>query len=338
MPEKNAWLLTLLIAVAVFCAPNRKSLSQDPAEQAVNTKNILFIGNSYTARHQLSALVKQMVEEGPSNVHWNVSTVIYGGRTLRDHWLLGTQNKVMQASISAPEIEQTIAQLKQLEPPFDKRYVTNAIKTQKLLLESSQQTALPPWDIVVLQSYRDDLDGDASLYVKYAPRFAELIKKQGGQVVLYETTPTTQNAAPLKSAPDDQVVLAKAKTIAALGKQIDASVVPMSLVAHQCQLERPDLTLRFVNDAHLNQTLAYLTACTFYAVLTNRSPQGLTTDRVTDIRFLDAKNRDKDRDGKPLTKVFGPKDRRDLQRIAWTGLQRFEKLQASLAEGDSPTR
>ncbi len=37
---------------------------------------------------------------------------------------------------------------------------------------------------------------------QYAPKFAELIKAQGGRVVLYETTPTTQNAKPLSAPPD----------------------------------------------------------------------------------------------------------------------------------------
>ena len=78
----------------------------------------------------------------------------------------------------------------------DDKYAASALSRHREL-SRSLDAPRENWDIVVLQSYRDDLDGDRSLYVQYAPRFAELIKAQGGRVVLYETTPTTQNDRPL---------------------------------------------------------------------------------------------------------------------------------------------
>jgi hypothetical protein len=180
----------------------------------------------------------------------------------------------------------------------------------------------------VLQSYRDDLEGDKSLYVQYAPKFAELIKAQGGRVVLYETTPTTQNSKPLTTPPDAAKVTEKARVIAALARRIDAIVVPMSVVALRCQTIRPDLTLRYVKDSHLNQTMGYLTACTFYAALFNRSPEGLTIDTVDDSRAKGGKPA-LDPDGGPLKRTFSAKDRADLQRIAWEGLQQFKEVAAS---------
>jgi hypothetical protein len=114
-----------------------------------------------------------------------------------------------------------------------------------------------------------------------------------------------------------------------LAKQIDATVVPMSMVALRCQTVRPDLTLRYVNDGHLNQTMGYLTACTFYAALFNRSPEGLTIDTVNDkMRSRDGKPA-QDPDGGPLKRTFSAQDRADLQRIAWEGLQQFQQLAAS---------
>jgi hypothetical protein len=121
-------------------------------------------------------------------------------------------------------------------------------------------------------------------------------------------------------------VLAKERAIAALAKRIGATVVPMSIVAQHCQTVRPDLTLRFVNDAHLNQTMAYLTACTFFAALFDRSPEGLPVDTVTDTRYRDAQHRDQDRDGGPITRTFSAKNRADLQRIAWEGLKQFKQI------------
>lgn len=118
----------------------------------------------------------------------------------------------------------------------------------------------------------------------------------------------------------------EARLIAALAARVGADVVPMSMVALHCQTIRPDLTLRFVNDAHLNHTMAYLTACAFQAALFGRSPEGLPVNTITDTRFLDAAHKDQDRDGGPLTRRFSAPERIQLQRIAWEGYQEFQKL------------
>ena len=76
---------------------------------------------------------------------------------------------------------------------------------------------------------------------------------------------------------------------------------------------------------HLNQTMAYLTACTFYGALFHRSPSGLAFGTVTDNRF-DDQHKDKDRDGGALTRIFSDNDRDELQRIAWQGLGQFRQL------------
>jgi hypothetical protein len=258
--------------------------------------------------------------------------VIYGGRRLIDHWRLGTQNYVRIADLTADEEKQTIADLKKqiADDPKDK-YAKGALRRHQSLLKNLEAQR-KKWDIVVLQSYRDDIQGETSLYLEYAPKFAELIKAQGARVVLYETTPATQNAKPLTAPPDTEKVLAKEKLIAKLANQIDATVVPMSIVGLRCQTERPDLTLRFINDAHLNHTMAYLTACTFYAALFDKSPEGLPVDSITDIRFfeMDGKaDKTKDRDGNPIERTFAGKDLADLQRIAWEGLNEFRKIRTT---------
>ena len=98
----------------------------------------------------------------------------------------------------------------------------------------------------------------------------------------------------------------------------------MSYVALRCQIDNPEVTLRFENDAHLNQTMAYLTACTIYAAIFDRSPEGLSVDSVTDIRFLhNDRESGKDRDGKSIKKVFSDKERAFLQATAWKALQDF---------------
>ena len=298
------------------------------AESGKKTLNVLFIGNSFTARHHLSSVVKAMAEAGQPGLTFNPTDIIYGGRTLKDHWRLGTQNIVKQSTLTEAEAKETVAMLEKAlaDDPKDK-YAPSALARHRALLpkiEANRQR----WDVVVLQSYRDDMEGDPTLYAEYAPKFAELAKAQGARVILYETTPTTQNEKPLTSAPDSAPIFAKERAIAALAKKIDAAVAPMALVAHRCQIQRPDLTLRFVNDAHLNQTMSYLTACTLYAALFGQSPVGLPIDSITDTRSFEGERNDKtkDRDGNPITRKFSDQDRTDLQRIAWEGWSEFQKL------------
>lgn len=313
------------------------------AIQAAGTRelNVLFIGNSFTARHELTRVIKTLAEEGQPGLTFNVTTVIYGGRTLAHHWALQTPNVIRQATINPAKVQASITLLKeQLEKQkiAEKeagarrptggntvQHVTAAVRNQEKLAASLAEPRRK-WDIVVLQSYLDDLDsGGRSPFFEFAPKFAAIAQAEGARVILYETTSATQHAKPLTAPPDAAPVLAKAGAIAALAKRIGAEVVPMSLVALRSQQARPDLTLRFVNDAHLNQTMAYLTACTFYGALFHRSPAGLAFGTVTDNRF-DDQHKDKDRDGGALTRVFSAKDRADLQRIAWEGLGQFGEL------------
>lgn len=315
-----------LAAVLLTMCLSRADEKVVRSDTKTKTLNVLFIGNSFTGRHNLSQVVKAMAEAGDPNLKFDVTTVIYGGRRLVDHWRLGTQNFVSIATLTTEAEQATIRLLEETiaKDPKDS-YAKSALIRHRELIKSLDSNRRK-WDIVVLQSYRDDTQGKESLYVEYAPKFAELIKAQGARVVLYETTPDTQNDKPLTTPPDSAPVIEKAKTLAALAKKIDATVVPMSMVALHCQNARPDLNLRFVNDGHLNQTMAYLTACTFYAALFDRRPEGILIDKVTDTRYLDNEHRDQDRDGGPIKRTFSATDCADLQRIAWEGLEQFKEL------------
>ena len=49
-----------------------------PAEEL----DILFLGNSFTARHDIAGLVEQILEEGDPTVDVQVHRVIYGGQNM----------------------------------------------------------------------------------------------------------------------------------------------------------------------------------------------------------------------------------------------------------------
>jgi hypothetical protein len=321
-----------IVALAVALAVGHGAITRaaPPITPSTREVKVLFLGNSFTARHNLAQLVKSMIEAGNPHCKFDVTTVIYGGRTPADHWRLHSQNFVNFSTLTVEQEKASIADLEEAvrTDPSDK-YAASALNRYHRPLLESLAGPRHHWDLVVLQSYRDDVDGEQSKFVEFVPKFAELIKAQGGRTILYETTPLTQNEKPLTTTPDPRPVREKEAVIAGLAKRVDAIVVPMATVALRCQTVRPDLTLRYVNDAHLNKTMAYLTACTFYGALCDRSPKGLSIDTVSDTKPRDAKHPDQDQDGNPLTQKFSPKDAADLQRIAWEGLQQFRKQAAS---------
>jgi hypothetical protein len=57
----------------------------------------------------------------------------------------------------------------------DDRSRKAAVTRHETMLRDFDNLKRDKWDVIVLQSYRDDW-GDDSLYVQYAPRFAELAK------------------------------------------------------------------------------------------------------------------------------------------------------------------
>jgi len=308
----------LAVLTLAFCAGLLPTAAQ-AAE--TRTLRLLFIGNSFSHRGGMPRAVKELAEAG--NPGLRVEHIVYGGSgaRLERHWQRGTQNLVSMAGMTAAERQAAVQSLRDTlaKDPDDARAKTALGRHRRF---SALGGAPGKWHFVALQSYGDD-HGDAARYAEYAEKFAKVIKAQGGRPLLYETTPGTMNAKPLTAPPEADAVLAKAKVIAALADRLDAAVAPMSLAALRCQTVRPDLTLRWVNDSHPNQTMGYLTACTFYAAMFERSPEGLAVDTATDIKAF---GEGKDADGGPLLRTFSPKDRTDLQRIAWEGYNQFQQL------------
>lgn len=325
----RALFVLFLCSGAVWAADPPRETDADSAES--QSLDVLFIGNSYTARHNLAELVKQLAEAGNPGLTFNPTTIIYGGRTLSDHWRLGSANIVNQHALTLDEQQAVVQRLQTASKDKKDKYAPAALRRHRERLQRFGSD-LSKWDIVVLQSYRDDLEGKDSLYAKFVPKFAALAETQGARVVLYVTTPTTQNLAPLTAQPDAQPILRKTKATAVLADSVGADAAPMALVGLRCNQRRPDLTLRFVNDAHLNQTLSYMSACTLYAAIFGKSPEGLDVASVTDIRFWESADgsldKTKDRDGNPITKTFSKADSDELQQIAWKAHQEFQAMRS----------
>ena len=300
--------------------------------------NVLFIGNSFTFRNDLPTVVQALAVDGNPGMKFEFTKLVYGGRRLEQHWeQFRSQSLLRLPDVTKADLEKICEQLRAEQAEAKKktgreakdagRYA-GAIRNHKRWMEMLDNP--PKYDYVVLQSWRDTEGGLESSYATYARKFAELIHKRGAKVVLYATAPQMQNKAALTTPPDPGPAMEEARFLAALGKELDALVVPVPLAINRCQHARPDITLRWKNDGHANQTCAYLTACTFYAVLFDRSPEGLSVSEVTDNKISDKQNPDNDPDGNPRRVVFPDDLRAFLQKTAWEAVQEYRKLADSV--------
>ena len=134
-------------------------LSAYAAGEATRKINILFLGNSFTARHDIAGLVEQILEEGDPTTDVQVQRVIYGGQNMFKH---------STYYFSQSFIEQSTR--------------TKAIKNHEALLRNNPKTG---WDYVVLQSWRDVPERPNQGFERYATKLAGIVKAQGAEVVLY---------------------------------------------------------------------------------------------------------------------------------------------------------
>ena len=125
------------------------------------------------------------------------------------------------------------------------------------------------WDVVVLQGHSLGPIEGAEQFRKAAKKHAKVIRRAGAEPVLFMTWAYTDR-------PGMTQILDEAYS--RLGRDIDADVAPVGLAFERVTRERPSLKLRTDDRRHPSLAGTYLAACVFYAVLHDRSPQGIDYD------------------------------------------------------------
>ncbi len=330
----KAYIIILLVSLV----SNFSATAQEQDEI-----NILFIGNSFTARHDLSSLVKKVIEEGKSGLKVNVSTVIYGGQSLFQHTeYYYSQTFIEQSTIDISAIKNRIEYMEKLlelneipqefihfwkdignttnVPDFPKDYINIAIQRHKNLLNNNPRTK---WDYVVLQSWMDEAEDLNDSYSKYVRYLSNIAKEQGAEVVLYITAPDIQNQVPVSEPLKQDDVDREINYVLELAREIQPyAVVHVPLAINGIQLGGTDLTFRYVNDFHPNQRTAFLTANMFYAAFFNESTEGFDFNTVTENN---PKGMDpgQDPDGNPATVFFEEDEKIYLQKMAYSAVMKF---------------
>jgi hypothetical protein len=342
MKNLFVFLFSLIVAASGVAAERTEA---DGKERV----SILFIGNSFTFRHDLPLLVKGVLEEGQPGLSVHVERVVYGGQDMFRHWTYYcSQSLLEQHTITRDAIRGRITTMQdflrlkdapreyvhywevvrspQKAKPFKdiQQNIQRAIRKHEALLERNPRTK---WDYVVLQSWQDvypDLDEG---YAKYATKFAEVARQQGAQVILYITAPNIQNAKPVAAPLLQERVDSEMKLAHELAGKIDASaVVPVPLAINMIQQGGTDLTFCYVNDFHPNQTCAFLTANMFYAAIFKASPVGFAFDTVTETNSK-GQPEGQDPDGGDAKVVFSGSTKAYLQKMAYESVQAFDQQQ-----------
>ena len=274
--------------------------------------NILFLGNGFTARHDIAGLVEQILEEGDPSIDVQVHRVIYGRQNMFTHsTYYFSQSYIEQSTLTQETINHRIVAMREFlksdTPPnpeeWDQHWssigkpdvpfaaihghITRAIKNHEALLQNNPKTK---WDYVVLQSWRDVSEQPHQGYERYATKLAEIVKSQGSEVILYMTSPETQNQDPVT----EPYHVASAERDTAVGLRMvtalqPKAVIPVPLAIKNIQTgdgDNPgtDLVFRYHNDGHPNQTCAFLVTNLFYAAMTGKSPEGVEFNTVVETK------------------------------------------------------
>ena len=131
------------------------------------------------------------------------------------------------------------------------------------------------WDYVVLQEQSTLPRKNPVRYHEAVRLFDPEIKRHGARTALYLTWAR-------REAPETQDAIAEA--VRAIGRELDAGVVPVGLAWRAAQASDPDVALYVDDGSHPSVAGSYLAACVFCAVLLDQQPAGYA---VADALALD---------------------------------------------------
>jgi hypothetical protein len=313
------------------------------AAKAQEETNILFIGNSFTFRHDLNLLVEELVHEGKPNINIYTERAVSGGQSLFQHTeYYFSQSFIEQSTITNAEIERRIALMEGLlelkEPPkefihfwedirgqkvkeFPKKNIEAAIRRHENLLAANPKRK---WDYVVLQTWQDEYPDMNDGYAKYAKLLGEIARAHGAKVIFYWTAPDLQNQKPVSEPVNPTIFEEHKSTLLQLAQEFQPyAVVPVPVAINTIQQGGTDLTFRYVNDFHPNQRTAFLTANMIYNVLFNESTVGFKFNTVTETNPK-GMGKGKDPDGNDALVIFDETEKAYLQKIAFNAFTDFE--------------
>ena len=122
------------------------------------------------------------------------------------------------------------------------------------------------WDYVVLQDRSGGPLEEPDSFTRHAELLDGEIRKQGAKTILFLTWAN-------RSRPDTQAALTDAYKLMAY--KLHASLAPVGPAWEAIHRMDPEIELYHQDGRHANPIGSYLSACVFYSVMFNTSPEGL---------------------------------------------------------------
>jgi len=204
------------------------------------TRNVLWLGNSYTASNNLPDLLYQLALSGGDTIVYDSNTP--GGYTLQMH----TQNATTLQKINAQPWDYVVIQCQSQEPSLDTPYVVANVFPYARLLDSLIHVNDSCTQTVFYMTWGRK-NGDASNCAAYPP----VCTYQGMQ---------------------DQL----RNRYLQMGYDNGAMVAPCGEAWRDVIATTPVFDLYVADESHPSLHGSYLNACVFYASIYRRSPVGLT--------------------------------------------------------------
>jgi len=261
--------------------------SADPLAGTSATKselNVLFIGNSMTWFCNMPRTVAELAERMDPPVQVHVVLAVGACNTLaKPHVQEGsTARKAIAGDVGA------CLQAKTAEVTWLRKTIaagpTNAMPEADLVRLQGDIKALegkPKWDVVVIQPWGSEDVKDQAAFAANVRILQDDIAKSspGARVVIY-MDPTHRMESARQEKNVREVVLPAYRQLAVNNK---VEVAPAALTGQLICRERPDYWLKIKklpNDAHHGLYGAYAVACTIFATIFDRSPEGLAVKRM----------------------------------------------------------
>lgn len=185
------------------------------------------------------------------------------------------------------EVESLIAGGSRLKTHWEKGDAVKAIREGEwdfVVLQEQSQTPLPRF-------------GRDEYFYPYARKFHEVIRETDAITMFFMTWARPDTPAPQS---------AWTQSYLRITKELRAEVAPAGLTWERVHKSLPGLNLYADSGGHPSPAGAYLTACTFYATIYDRSPEGLPASVTTPSG---------------VTVSVPPANAADIQKHAWSALQ-----------------
>jgi hypothetical protein len=306
--------------------------------------NVLFIGNSMTWFCNMPRTVAELAEKMDPPVRLHAALSCQACNTLRGHVRDGSPTRRAIAGEIGEQLKKMAVEIAFLESEVKARPDDALAKADLARLHADVKAleGRPAWDIVVIQPWGGDDSKDPAAFAANVRTLQEEIARQspGARVIMY-MDPTRR----FDSAKQEKSIRAAMEAYRDLARSNQAEVAPAALTGLLVSQERPEKWLKIKklpNDAHHGLYGAYAVACTIFAAIFDRSPEGL------DVRRLEAHYQisawKKDADGKKAkvepfkghmgyfddgpVQTISDEDRRLIQAKAWEAWRQWKAVVA----------